>query len=443
MVIVYFTITNTFALMLTAAVKNTAVKKSPYGLVAWAAFASFATYFCMYGFRKPFSAATFDGEKAFGISFKSAIVIAQVFGYMVAKFIGIKFISEVDKAKRAVYILLLIGSSHISLLLLALVPKPFNVFFLFTNGLSLGLIWGLVFSFIEGRKFTDLLALILSTNFIFSSGVAKTLGRICIEYWKVPEIYMPFVSGLLYIPLLVLAVWMLTKIPPPTQEETSSRGIRVTMNGKERATLFKKFFTGLVAITVINLLLTILRDLKDNYAVEILRTVKPSFNPSIFTQMETIAAVAVLMLLLLLTGFKNHFKSIAAHHAAIGCGLVVIFLSAWFLQQHIFDPVFILVLYTVGLYVCYNTLQCLFLDRFIAAFRVKGNIGFFFYFMDSVGYLGSCFIIFNKEIFSPKLNWLNYFIQVSFILGIIGIISIVVSWIYFKRKYKTITSTIP
>ena len=410
-------------------------------MVAWAAFASFATYFCMYGFRKPFSAATFDGEKAFGISFKSALVIAQVFGYMMAKFIGIKFISEVNKAKRAVYILSLIGSSHISLLLLALVPKPFNVFFLFTNGLSLGLIWGLVFSFIEGRKFTDLLALILSTNFIFSSGVAKTLGRVCIEYWKIPEIYTPFVSGLLYIPLLVLAVWMLTKIPPPTEEETSSRGVRVTMNGKERVLLFKKFFTGLVAITVINLLLTILRDLKDNYSVEILRTVKPSFNPSIFTQMETIAAVAVLMLLLLLTGFKNHFKSIAAHHVAIGCGLVIIFLSAWFLQQRIFDPVFNLVFYTIGLYVCYNTLQCLFLDRFIAAFRVKGNIGFFFYFMDSVGYLGSCFIIFNKEIFSPKLNWLNYFIQVSFILGIIGIISIVVSWIYFKRKYKAITST--
>jgi hypothetical protein len=234
---------------------------------------------------------------------------------------------------------------------------------------------------------------------------------------------------------------MLTKIPPPTEEETNSRGVRVTMNGKERVLLFKKFFTGLVAITIINLLLTILRDLKDNYSVEILRTVKPSFNPSIFTQMETIAAVAVLMLLLLLTGFKNHFKSIAAHHVAIGCGLVIIFLSAWFLQKRIFDPVFNLVFYTIGLYVCYNTLQCLFLDRFIAAFRVKGNIGFFFYFMDSVGYLGSCFIIFNKEIFSPKLNWLNYFIQVSFILGIIGIISIVVSWIYFKRKYKAITST--
>jgi len=426
--------------MLTAAIQKPAIK-TPYSLFAWAAFASFATYFCMYGFRKPFSATTFDGERAFGISFKSALVVAQVFGYMTAKFIGIKFISEVNKSKRAFYILALIGASHISLLLLALVPKPFNVFFLFTNGLSLGLIWGLVFSFIEGKKFTDMLALILSTNFIFSSGIAKSLSRVSIETWKVPEIYTPFVTGLLYIPLLLLAVWMLTKIPPPSVEETASRGERVTLNGKERIALFTKFLTGLVAITVINLLLTILRDVKDNYAVEILRVVKPSFKPSIFAQMETVAAIIVLLLLLLLTTFRNHFKSITAHHIAIGCGLVTILLSAWFLYRQMFDPIVNLVLNTVGVYVCYNTLQCLFLDRFIAAFKIKGNIGFFFYFMDSIGYLGSCFIIVNKEILNARLNWLNYFLAISFILGIIGLISITVSWLYFKRKYKTINST--
>ncbi|MFT3936815.1 MAG: DUF5690 family protein [Chitinophagaceae bacterium] len=424
--------------MISASVQKNAAAKSVYGTIAWAAFASFATYFCMYGFRKPFSATTFDGERALGISLKSALVVAQVFGYMTAKFIGIKFISEVNKAKRAFYILALIGAAELSLLLLALVPKPFNVFFLFTNGLSLGLIWGLVFSFIEGRKFTDLLALILSTNFIFSSGVAKSIGRVCIEYWNIPEIYTPVVAGLLYIPLLFLAVWMLTKIPPPTPEEMSSRGVRVNLDGKERLALFKKFATGLVAITVINLLLTILRDVKDNYGVEILRTVQPSFKPAIFTQMETTAAVTVLLLLLLLTGFKNHFRSIAAHHIAIACGLGIVLLTALFLRWQILNPVFNLIVYTIGLYVCYNTLQCLFLDRFMAAFKVKGNIGFFFYLMDSIGYLGSCFIIVNKEIFSAKLNWLNYFLNISFILGIIGLICILVSWIYFRKKYQTI-----
>src|SRR5882724_10387149 len=191
--------------MLTTTIPQKAVlPKYAALLVPWAAFACFTTYFCMYGFRKPMSAATFDGQSAWGISFKSALVVAQVLGYMCAKFIGIKFISELDKTKRARYILLLIGSAHLSLLLLALAPRPFNVFFLFTNGLSLGLIWGLVFSYIEGRRFTDFLALVLSTNFIFSSGVAKSVGRVCIDYWHVPEIYMPFVAGLLYMPLLVL-----------------------------------------------------------------------------------------------------------------------------------------------------------------------------------------------------------------------------------------------
>ena len=108
-----------------------------------------------------------------------------------------------------------------------------------------------------------------------------------------------------------------------------------------------------------------------------------------------------------------------------------------------YDPVVNLVLYTIGLYVCYNTLQCLFLDRFIAAFRVKGNIGFFFYFMDAVGYLGSCFVIVNKEILSPKLNWLNYFLRVSFILGVLGLVCIIVSWIYFSRKYRLLTPVEP
>ncbi len=406
-------------------------------LVPWAAFACFTTYFCMYGFRKPMTAATFDGQFVWGISFKSALVVAQVLGYMCAKFIGIRFISELNNARRARYILLLIGSAHISLLLLALAPRPFNVCFLFTNGLCLGLIWGLVFSYIEGRRFTDFLALVLSTNFIFSSGVAKSVGRVCIDYWHVPEILMPFVAGLLYIPLLLLAVWMLTKIPPPTAEEAASRGERVSLNGKERWALFTRFLTGLAGITIINLLLTILRDIKDNYAIEILRTVKPSYNPAIFTQTETIAAVAVLLLLFLLTGFKNHFKSILVHHIAIFCGLSLVLLCSWWLKQGSFDPVALLVTYTIGLYVCYNTLQCLFLDRFIAAFRVRANVGFLFYFMDAVGYLGSCFIIINKEIFSPRLNWLHYFLQVSFIAGAIGIIAILVSGIYFIRKHQT------
>lgn len=396
----------------------------------------------MYGFRKTISATTFNGQQVFGISFKSALIIAQVLGYMTSKFIGIKFISELNSIKRPQYILGLILCSHFSLLLLVLVPSPFNIIFLFTNGLCLGLIWGLIFSYIEGREYTDVLALFLSINFIFSSGVVKSIGLGIMNSWQLTEIQMPFIAGLLFLPLLFIAVWMLSKIPPPKEEEIKSRGARVPMDKQQRLILFKRFFAGLAAITIINLLLTILRDVKDNYAVEIVKVVFPSFRPAIFSKMETTAAIAVLLLLLFLARLKNHFKSMMAHHITIMLGFSIILVCTWALSNQLPHPVLILVTYSIGLYISYNTLQCLFLERFMAAFKINGNIGFFFYMMDAIGYLGSCFIILNKELFSLKTDWLLYFIKISLFIGIAGVVCTLVSWFYFYKKY-TSENTVP
>lgn len=404
--------------------------------VAVASFAAFTTYFCMYGFRKSISAGTFDGLTAFGISFKSALVIAQVLGYMTSKFIGIRFISEINPAKRGFYILSLIGGAHICLLLMALVPLPYNVLFLFLNGMCLGLIWGLVFSFIEGRKYTDLIALILSINFIFSSGVVKTAGRISIESWQVNELYMPFVTGCLFLPLLFLAVYLLGKIPAPAPEEKQERGERTALNKSQRKELFRLFRPGLVAIILLNLFLTILRDIKDNYAVEMLKVLEPGASPGIFAQMETIASLAVFMLLLTLTGIRDHFKSLYRQHLVIGLGFITILLCAFGIVYQIGSPIFWLVSFTIGLYLSYNALQCLFLERFMAAFKIRGNIGFFFYLMDSIGYLGSCFLILHKELFDADTNWLPYFIRISWFFGISGALLVGYSWYYFSTKFK-------
>jgi hypothetical protein len=93
------------------------------------------------------------------------------------------------------------------------------------------------------------------------------------------------------------------------------------------------------------------------------------------------------------------------------------------------------------LYLSYNTLQCLFLERFISAYKVEGNIGFFFYLMDSVGYLGSCVLILNKELLNAGTDWLPYFIYVSVIFAIIGLLSVAYSWMYFRKKYQALPTT--
>ena len=78
-------------------------------------------------------------------------------GYGLAKFIGIKIISELPAFQRAKGIIIMISIAGISWLFFAITPAPYNIFFLFTNGLPLGMGWGLVFGYLEGRRVTEVL----------------------------------------------------------------------------------------------------------------------------------------------------------------------------------------------------------------------------------------------------------------------------------------------
>ncbi len=44
---------------------------------AWALVAAFGTYFCMYGFRKPYTAATYNNTSFLGADYKTLLIIAQ------------------------------------------------------------------------------------------------------------------------------------------------------------------------------------------------------------------------------------------------------------------------------------------------------------------------------------------------------------------------------
>ena len=52
---------------------------------------AFTTYFAMYSFRKPFAAAHFNGAHFWILDLKSALIISQLCGYALSKFLGVKF----------------------------------------------------------------------------------------------------------------------------------------------------------------------------------------------------------------------------------------------------------------------------------------------------------------------------------------------------------------
>ena len=186
-------------------------KLTIYGIIA-----AFSTYFCMYAFRKPFSAATFkdaEGGVLFflntGVELKTALVISQILGYALSKYLGIKFCSEVSPSKRAVYLISTVLFALFALIGYGLVPNDWKVLFIFLTGLPLGMVWGLVVWYLEGRTVSEVLLAGLSCSFILASGIVKDIGRFVMAHWGVSEEWMPAVVGFLFLVHFFISVWLL------------------------------------------------------------------------------------------------------------------------------------------------------------------------------------------------------------------------------------------
>jgi len=123
--------------------------RAPEWLFAlYAGIMAFGTYFAMYAYRKPFAVADFAGVAPFGVSYKIALVIAQVVGYALAKGIGVRVIAELPPQRRIAGIALQVALAEGSLVLFGLLPPPWNIAAMFLDGLALGMVWGMVFGFV-------------------------------------------------------------------------------------------------------------------------------------------------------------------------------------------------------------------------------------------------------------------------------------------------------
>ena|ERR1700744_2651388 len=410
------------------------VAKWPYGLLSiMAAISSFGAYTCMYAFRKAFAAGTFTGQQYFHIDYKVWLVIAQLIGYTLSKIYGIRFIAEVKSNSRAKNIFLLIGIAWLALLGFALVPAPYNIFFLFMNGFPLGMIWGLVFGYLEGRKSTEFMAAVLSTSLIFGSGFVKTTGQTLIHVYNTNEYWMPFATGALFILPLILFVFLLELVPPPTTEDIKLRTKRLPMNAEERKHFIARFLPGIILTLVIYILLTVMRDVRDNFEVEIWGSMGIK-DRSIYTQIDTKISIVVLVAMSLLILVKKNLRAFSIIHLCIIGGCVLIGISTLLYSFKMIDPINWMTMAGLGLYLGYVPYNAIFFERMIATFHYKSNIGFIIYVADSIGYLGSCALLLTKEFGRPNISWGEFFKEGVVFVAVIGGISAVLSLLYFLQS---------
>lgn len=402
-------------------------------LILWAGGAALLSYSLVYALRKPYTAASFEGLTFMGSDYKVAVTTIQILGYVIAKFFGIKIISELKKENRFRFF---VGSAILAELALVgfgLLEAPYNVAAMFVNGLSLGCMWGVIFSFIEGRKVTDILASLLGVSMVFSSGVAKSFGLFAMNEMQIDQFWMPAVIGGFALPLLVFMGYMLKRLPQPTAEDIALRNERVVLDGKGRVALFRKYAPILTLLFIGNFMLLVLRDIKEDFLVNILDMSNQS--SWLFARIDTIVTLIILGIFALFAFFRSNIRALLWLMTLVIAGCLTMTYVSFHYETLNLKPVTWLFIQSLSLYIAYLTFQTIFFDRFIACFRIKGNVGFFIALIDFIGYLGTVTLLSTKEFLNIELEWFALFNHITGIVGATCSILFIVASILIHRKY--------
>jgi MFS family permease len=407
---------------------------SSWKISLWGAVAAFSTYTSMYGFRKGITAVSFEGVAFWGVDYKIWLITAQVLGYALSKGIGVKVVSEMKPAQRPLYILLLIGVAELALLGFALIPAPYNILMLFLNGLPLGMVYGTVIGFLEGRRQTEVLVAALTASFIFASGLVKTVALLLMQmgltaYWT------PFFTGLLFVIPLALSVWALARLPAPTREDQEARTERRPMGREDRQRFIQTFSVGLVLLIISYVLLSAFRDFRDNFAPEILEGMA-SGNPALFTQTETAIAVIILVMMAGIRWVTDNFRAFTYINLLMLAGAITVGASTFLYQAGTLGigPWFMLT--GLGMYMGYVPCNGIYFERLVASFKYVSTVGFIVTLADWYGYLGSVAVLLYKNFGQGGISFHTFYLYGCYVLSAGYAVLTVASYLYFRRALQ-------
>jgi len=409
--------------------------RGPALFAVYAVAMAFATYFAMYAFRKPFAASAYKNELVFGLGLKGALVIGQTCGYALSKMLGIKINSEMPPGRRAWTLVVLIAWAESALVLFAILPGPGKVLALFLNGLPLGTVWGVVFSFLEGRRTSEILGAGLSCAYVVASGEVKSIGSALLGR-GVTESWMPALTGALFLPLFLAAVWGLARLPPPSAADVAARTIREPMSKAERRAFLRRYLPGLIVLVVTYLFLTAYRDFRDNFAADIWNELGETSDPSVFIVTEIPIALSVMVALSLLYLVKDNRTGLLLTYVIMTLGSAIIGASTLAFDAGLVSPKLWMIGVGLGLYLGYVPYGCVLFDRTIAALGVVATAVFLIYVSDGVAYGGAVGVVLYKNLAQSGVPYLQFFRVFSYTTSIVGTVCFAIAGLYFLRRAR-------
>lgn len=382
----------------------------------------FLVYTCMYAIRKPYTAYTFSGNSWLGLDIKAWFVIAQISGYAISKWVGISWMGKLIERNRAIVLVVLFASAALPLLAMPYLPAGGKVFCLLLNGFPLGLVYGIVYSWVEGRRNTEVIGALLACTFVFSSGLVKSgslyLGQaLGWSDWQAPG-YFAIMALAISLPLIVL----LNRMPGPDSEDIAQRKQRVAADRNTRRTITRRFGIPIFFWVLAYFMLTVIRDLRDNFSAEVLSEAGQT-DPGVFLLLETPVSLFLLVVTALMSLQKTHLSAIRWINGLSMVGLVLCMVSTLLFMNQVIPASLWLLFVGTGSYLGYILINISLFDRLISISGTAANAGFLLYLADAWGYLGSVGITLTRYLVPSGVSWsdwLSYLFTGAAVLALIA-----------------------
>ena len=399
--------------------------------------AAFLCYLSMFAFRKPFAAASYGDELSWlGLELKTAFVLAQLFGYILSKFMGIWWLSARVESGRFGLLMWLMFVAYAALIAFYLLPVELKPLAMLVNGLPLGMIWGVVISYLEGRRQSDTLLVMLASSFVIATSLTKDIGLWILNNFAVDPYLMPVLVATLFYPLLTASGWALEKSPAPNESDTASRSKRSALSPSESAQFFKQYWPGLVSLIVAFMLLTAFRDFRDNFGIEIISDLGYDRESGIFTALDLPVAVVCLFSLLGIQWIRDHKHSLYVLFAVMSLGAMILIASTLLMQYGHLSGLAWLIAGGIGSYLGYIGYSTIMWERLIANLQFSGTAVFAIYVSDSAGYAGSFLLQTAKDFFAADVSRLDFFVAMNYGFGTAVFAGFVYGLIFFTSRHN-------
>ena len=205
------------------------------------------------------------------------------------------------------------------------------------------------------------------------------------------------------------------------------------MDYETRSGFFWRYSSGLLAIIVVYLVVTLVRSIRSDFAPEILKGLGMDAKSTTFASSEMLVGLGVLAInggaVLIHDNRKAFFLSLAT--CASGFLLLALTLAGHSLG--VVDAFSFYVLIGLGMYLPYVAVHTTVFERLLGMTRERGNTGYLMYLADSFGYLGYVTIMLARNFLPANGNMLQFIIVVCWIAIGVSSACLLFSWRYFSK----------